>query len=216
MDSPERWRQVRAVLTANRRELSRLPAGLYPDLPRAGSTDLLTRPDWLPDVPIGLDDLPLTWVDQPPAPAHDISGPVSAHVRPARAAGGQYATYADAVGGLDRPALFENRPCYRLLGAALAGPRGLRLTRTSYFQGMELGHAVAHELAAAWAESAAGVSLASLPLRNLAGDPCALDRRLALVAVTTLTLRRAAGGQASFVLHWRDPAKVNHAGACTR
>ena len=211
MDSQERWRQVRAVLTANRQELSRLAARLYPDLPRVGSTDLLTRADWLPDAPLGLDDLPLTWVDRPPA-AHDISGPVSAHVRPARAAGGRYATYADAVGGLDRPALFENRPCYRLLGAALAGPRELRLTRTSYFQGMELGHAVAHELAAAWDESAAGVSLAGLPLRSLAGDPCALDRRLALVAVTTLTLRRAAGGQASFILHWRDPAKVNHAG----
>jgi len=54
--------------------------------------------------------------------------------------------------------------------------------------------------------------MAGLPLRRLAGDPCALDRRLALVAVTTLTLRRAAGGEASFILHWRDPAKVNHAG----
>jgi hypothetical protein len=211
-DSPERWRQVRAVLTANRQQLSRVAAGLYPHLPRVGSTDLLTLAEWLSAAPLGLDDLPLTWVDRPPAPAHDISGAVSAHVRPAREAGGRYATYADAVDGLDRPGLFENRPCYRLLGAALAGPRGLRLTRTSYFQGMELGHAVAHELAAAWDESAAGVSLAGLPLRRLAGDPCALDRRLALVAVTTLTLRRAAAGEASFVLHWRDPAKVNHAG----
>ena len=54
--------------------------------------------------------------------------------------------------------------------------------------------------------------MACLPLRRLAGDPCALDRRLALCAVTTLTLRRAVGGEASFILHWRDPAKVNHAG----
>ena len=54
--------------------------------------------------------------------------------------------------------------------------------------------------------------MTDLPLRALAGDPCALDRRSALVAVTTLTLRRDAGGRASFVLHWRDPAKVNHGG----
>ena len=211
-DSQQRWRQVRAVLTANRQELSHVAAGLYPDLPRVGATDLLTRAEWLPDAPLGLDDLPLTWVDQPPAPAHGISGPVSAHVRPADADGGRYATYADAVGSLDRPSLFEDRPCYRLLGAALAGPPELRLARTRYFQGMELGHAVAHELAAAWDEPGAGVRMAGLPLRQLAGDPCALDRRLALVAVTTLTLRRAAGGEASFILHWRDPAKVNHAG----
>ena len=211
-DSQQRWRQVRAVLTANRQELSHVAAGLYPDLPRVGATDLLTRAEWLPDAPLGLDDLPLTWVDQPPAPAHGISGPVSAHVRPPDADGGRYATYADAVGSLDRPGLFEDRPCYRLLGAALAGPPELRLARTSYFQGMELGHAVAHELAAAWDEPGAGVRMAGLPLRRLAGDPCALDRRLALVAVTTLTLRRAAGGEASFILHWRDPAKVNHAG----
>jgi hypothetical protein len=44
------------------------------------------------------------------------------------------------------------------------------------------------------------------------GDPCALPRRSALTAVTTLTLRRAPGGAASFLLHWRDPARVNHAG----
>ncbi len=44
------------------------------------------------------------------------------------------------------------------------------------------------------------------------GDPCALPRRSALTAVTTLTLRRARDGTASFLLHWRDPARVNHAG----
>ena len=54
--------------------------------------------------------------------------------------------------------------------------------------------------------------MTDLPLRALAGDPCALARRPALVAVTTLTLRRDAAGGASFVLHWRDPAKVNHGG----
>ena len=43
-------------------------------------------------------------------------------------------------------------------------------------------------------------------------DPCALQRRSAITAVTTLTLRRAPDGTASFLLHWRDPARVNHAG----
>jgi hypothetical protein len=216
-DSPERWRQVRAVLTANRRQLSHIAAGLYPDLPRAGSTDLLCHPGFLPAAPLTLGELSLAWQEQGPEPVIDPSGPASAHVRPTRPDGSRYASYADTVGALDRPKLFEDRPCYRLLGADLTGAdltgqRGLRLTGTSYFRGMELGHAAGHELAAAWDGQQAGVSLDDLPLRRLAGNPCAFGRRLALVAVTTLTLRRTAGGEASFVLHWRDPAKVNHAG----
>ena len=218
-DSPQRWRQVRAVLTANRARLSRVAAGLYPGLPRVGSADLLCHPRFLPGEPLALGDLPLLWQDRGPDPVIDPSGPASAHVRPVRPDGGRYASYADTVGALDRPQLFENRPCYRLLSANLsadlagpAGQRGLRLTGTSYFGGMELGHAVGHELAAAWDQRRGELTLDDLPLRALAGDPREFERRLSLVAVTTLTLRRTAGGEASFILHWRDPAKVNHAG----
>ena len=50
------------------------------------------------------------------------------------------------------------------------------------------------------------------PVLVKAGDPCDLPRRPGIVAIASLTLRREPGGQASFVLHWRDPAKVNHAG----
>lgn len=156
-ESPERWRQVRAVLTASRQELSHLAASLYPDLPRVGATDLLSRAEWLPGAPLSLDDLPLTWVERPPPPVVDASGPASAHIRPVREAGRRYASYADAVAGLDRPALFENRPSYRLLGAALAGPPALRLALTSYFEGMELGHSVAHELAVIEREDVPGI-----------------------------------------------------------
>ena len=212
--STEDWRAVRTVLTANRHELGRVAAGLYPGLPRAGSADLLCREQWLPAAPLELDDLPVTWDGRPPgedgAPGrYDVA---SAQVRPLRPGGRRYASYTDAVAALDRPALFENRPCYRLLDARLAAPAGLRIGETSYFEGIDLGHAVAHELAAAWQRSGDAVRMTDLPLRALAGDPCALARRPALVAVTTLTLRRDAAGGASFVLHWRDPAKVNHGG----
>jgi hypothetical protein len=212
VDSREEWLAVRHVLTANRQELSHVAARLYPGAPRVGSTDLLTRPQWLPDEPLDLDDLPLSWEEHPPEPVPAVSDPVPEDVRPLRAPGARYATYAGAVGDLDRPVLFEDRPCYRLLGAALIADPGLRLARTSYFDGMELGHAAAHELAAAWRREHAPLSMTDLPLRARLGDPCVLEHRRCLVAVTTLTLRRTAGGAASFVLHWRDPAKVNHAG----
>jgi hypothetical protein len=133
-------------------------------------------------------------------------------VRPLRPDGGRYPSYADAVAALDPPELLENRPCYRLLDATLADPPRLRFGGISYFAGMDLGHAVAHELAAAWEHRGSAVRLTDLPLRDAAGDPCALARRPGLVAITTLTLRRGPAGDASFVLHWRDPAKVNHGG----
>jgi hypothetical protein len=209
-DSVERWRAVRRVLTANRQELGRVAAGLYPELPRVGPADLLCREEWLPDAPIGLDDLALTWDGEPYSTAP--YGTDSEHVRPVRPEGGRYASYADAVAAADPPELLENRPCYRLLDASLAGRPGLRVGGTSYFAGTDLGHAVAHELAAAWERDGDAVRMADLPLRTLAGDPCELSRRPALVAITTLTLRRGTAGAGSFVLHWRDPAKVNHGG----
>jgi hypothetical protein len=209
-DSAERWRAVRRVLTANRQELGRVAAGLYPGVPRAGPADLLCRAQWLPGVPLGLDDLVLTWDGEPhPTAPYDTA---AEHVRPVRADGGRYASYADAVAAVDPPELLENRPCYRLLDASLTGRPGMRFGEISYFAGMDLGHAVAHELAAAWEHRGSAVRMTDLPLRALAGDPCALAHRPGLAAVTTLTLRRGPAGDASFVLHWRDPAKVNHGG----
>lgn len=211
--SPEQWRRVRRVLNAHRAKLGSAAARLYPGLPRVAGTELLTRPEWLPGVPLDLADVPLSWQDPAPGPAApDPAGPLSGHLRPLAAPGRQYPTYAEAIAALDRPSLFEDRACYRLLAARLAGRPGLAFGRCGYFDWVNLGHAVAHELAATWAAGPGQVSLRGLPLRAAAGDPCDLGRRRAIVAVTTLTLRREPGGGASFVLHWRDPALVSHAG----
>ncbi len=208
-ESVAHWRRVRGVLRENRHRLSGVAAALYPDLPRVGGTDLLCRAEWLPPAPVPLDDVALSWDPGAPVPVADGIGPASAHVRPA---GGDYPTYAGAIAELDPPALFENRPCYRLVRGNLAGEPALDMAMTRYFDAVNLGHAVAHELADAWDEPAGRLTMADLPLRAHAGDPCELARRPAMVAVTTLTLRREPGGTATFVLHWRDPAKVNHAG----
>jgi hypothetical protein len=221
-ESAERWRAVRGVLTTHRYELGRVAARLYPEVPRVASADLLCREEWVPAEPLRLDDLALHWDDAGPDQDGDPGNrdgaetrryaEASRGVRPVRADGERYGSYTEAVAALDRPELFENRPCYRLLDARLTTPAGLWLGETSYFAGTDLGHAVAHELAAAWERAGDAVRMSDLPLRSLAGDPCALPQREALIAVTTLTLRRDAAGAASFVLHWRDPAKVNHGG----
>ena len=253
----EHWRRIRRLLNEHRLELAAMAARLYPDLPRVAGTDLLCWPGWLPATPLDLADLRLGWVSAPPPPAADGAGEAAAHVLPRSPAGLAYPTYAAAIEALDRPALFENRVCYRLLDAELDGadrahpdqarpdqgrldqgrlgrvrpdhsrpgpasPPKLRFGLARYFDAVNLGHAVAHELTEAWASPGtppdravldrADPDWAALPLRASVGDPCALRRRSALTAVTTLTLRVAPGGAASFLLHWRDPARVNHAG----
>lgn len=52
-----------------------------------------------------------------------------------------------------------------------------------------------------------------LPFRELLGDPCDAQRRAVIPAITTLTIRmRRYPAEPTFLLHWRDPAKVATAG----
>src|SRR5580693_1327244 len=177
----EHWRRVRRLLNEHRLELAAMAAGLYPDLPRVAGTDLLCWPEWLPATPLDLADVPLSWVAGSPPPAVAASGAAAAHVLPrtGTATGPAYPTYTAAIEALDRPALFENRVCYRLLdadlgGAASSSRSGLRFGPARYFDAVDLGAAVGHELTAAWASSGQPPPLTALPLRASVGDPCAL------------------------------------------
>jgi len=212
-DSPARWRVVRRGLNERRHLLTQLASRLYPGAARVGTTALLCREEWLPPRPLALDEVTLSWAGHPPAPAVSGTDPASAPARPVRADGTRYPAYTDALAALDPPALFENRPCYRLLAARLApGASHLDLAPGRYFDGVNIGEALAHELAAALPGDPGRVTAARLPFRDLVGDPCDLSRRSAMCAITTLTMRRTAPGEASFLLHWRDPGQVTHAG----
>jgi hypothetical protein len=212
-DSPEHWRAARAALNQRRHLLTQAAARLYPDAARVGMTALLCRPEWIPSRPLGLAEMKLAWAEHPPPAAVTGTEPASAHVRPLRADGSRYPGYADAIAALDPPALFDNRPSYRLLAARLAGGAGrMDLSLGRYFDGVNVNEALAHEFAGAGPDAPGPGAARRLPFRELAGDPCDLSRRSAMCAITTLTLRRTAAGDASFLLHWRDPAKVTHAG----
>jgi hypothetical protein len=215
-DSAGHWRDIRRLLNTSRHALAALAAAqVYPSVPKLGSTPLLARPQWLPAVPFDLDEVDLTWEDVAP-PSADVSGPASRHVRPLRPDGRRYASYAEALARIERPLLLENRPTYRLLAASMKGdgrPARLRFTHGRYFDWVNGGEAMAHELAAAWqAGNGAILGNERLRLRNLVGDPGDLPGRSTLSAVTTLTLRVPPAGDPTFVLHWRDPAAVTHAG----
>ena len=212
--SRQQWRAMRSLLKERRHQLAAHAGALYPDVPRVEGTDLLCRSGWVPAVPIELDKMVLRWVEPAPAPAITGSSPESAPVRPLTDAAERFALYADAVEALDRPALFENRPIYRLVDADLRDASDGRLDLASgrYFDAISVAEALAHEFATAMRDDDEAIGPDRLPLRVAVGDPRDLSRRSASVAITTLTLRRTRSGEASFLLHWRDPASVAHAG----
>ena len=218
MTDADEWRRVRAYLQQHRHELSASAGAGYPAAQRAEGTTLLTTPSWLPATPLPLDAVRLSQ-RTPGGAAPDAAAWAAAlaAVVPRRADGSPYGRYSAAVAELAAPALFEDRRTYRLTGADLtgadltgAGPAGpcgtLDFGPGTFFQGYDVGAAVAHEHAAAVMGG-----LAREDLRALVGDPRELARRPANLAISTLTLR-ADGTAATFPLHWRDPAKVGHAG----
>jgi hypothetical protein len=182
---------------------------------RVGNSPLLCRAEWLPTRPVPLDQLVLAWAEHRPRTAVNGTGPTTAHLRPVAANGRRYPAYADALAALDPPTTFENRRAYRLVAADLTlggGPGLLELSAGWYFDGVNITEAVGHELAQAWLEYPGTMTMAGLPLREAIGDPCDLSRRPAGVAVATLTIRRHAPGEASFLLHRRDAERVTHGG----
>jgi hypothetical protein len=149
-------------------------------------TPLLSRPSWVPPAPLPLSSVKISFAD---APAWDL---------PAAPGDPGFPSYSAAMAALDAPTVFENRPTWRLLDADLAGAGTLTFGDGWYFDSIDTGEAAAHEYAAGGAT----------PLRHAVGDPTDLRKRPANMAISALTLR----GDDRFLLHWRDPAKVGHAG----
>ncbi|MGH3759492.1 hypothetical protein [Actinophytocola sp.] len=178
----DEWLRVRAHLRANRYRLAVEAAARYPNVPKLAGTPLLTRPAWVPPRPVPLGDLAMSLGASPPLP--DLP---ATH-------------YTETMASRDRPAVFENRPTYRLLTATLRGRPRLEFGHGTYFDSIDTGEAAAHEYAAG----------PPTPLRDAIGDPCDLTRRPANLAVSALTIRL--GDPPTFFLHRRDPARVGHAG----
>ncbi|TDD28102.1 transcriptional regulator [Kribbella turkmenica] len=189
--TPETWLAERRHLVENRYRLGVQAAGEYPAERRVAGTPLLAPAHWIPADPIPLASVRLEF-----DPAAASSAVAATSLPPG------YASYAEAVTGLARPAVFENRPTYRLLDADLAGPGPiLRFGRGSYFDSMNTGEAAAHEYAAGRDD-----------LRTAIGNPWDPARRPINVAISTLTIRSDKDRGSRFYLHWRDPSKVGHAG----
>ena len=207
-----RWRGERRWLNQHRSQLARLAVQLYPPDCRVPRTPLIAAADWRPAEPIELRSLALT-LDEGPQDVEVVgSEPESGSMRPLRTAGARFERYTSAIKHLSPPALFESRPSYRLLDVSLEARR-LDFGLAAYFDKLDISEALGHELAAACMDAGVPESVATLagrlPFRALAGDPFDLQRRAVIPATTTLTIRlRRYPAEPTFLLHWRDPAKV--------
>jgi hypothetical protein len=211
------WRRTRGYLNVSRHRLTGLALAGFPAGWFAAGTSLLTRPGWIPDRPVPLDQVRLRWSPAPAPARFDGAAPELSAVRPLRDGQGAYPRYSEAVGDLARPGLFENRTCYRLLEVNPGGPE-LTFGRGRYFDLIDTCEAAAHEFAAAHpaASHPAGDGQGldgGMPFRQALGDPTDLSRRPVMSAISTLVIRHdRAAGAAEFLLHWRDPAKVASGG----
>jgi len=207
--SERQWLRVNAYLQRSRYDLAVRAADDYPPAARVAGTPLLAALAWRTSAPVPLDGIRLEFRPEAAPPVIGDVADIAPDLLPLRADGTRYRRYCDVIGNLARPAIFVNRGTYRLIEADLAGndPR-LIFTRGRYFDAVDVGGPAAHEYAAARLGLPAGRRL-----REAIGDPCDLRARSAAMAVCTLTLRHDRGaGTASFPLHWRDPARVGHAG----
>jgi hypothetical protein len=144
--------------------------------------------------------------------AVDGSEPESAATRPLRTAGLRFERYSAAIKHVSPPALFWNGPGYRLLDVSLAARR-LDFGLATYFDRLDVSEALGHELAAVCMVEGLPSSTdrlkGRLPFRELVGDPADLRRRVMVPGIATLTIRlRRYPAEPSFLLHWRDPARV--------
>ncbi len=210
------WCEERAYLNAQRHQLSILAQQLYPGAWSVEGTPLLGRASWLPESPLPLEQVVVSWRAKPAGGGVSGREPASSGVRPLRAEGGQYACYADSVRELSRPRLFEDRLCYRILSVDVteaAATLGFGLGR--YFDIVNVCEATAHEFAAA-ARGRGGMgvpTIAHFPLRSTIGDPTDFTRRPMILAISTLVLRHdRRGGGDEMILHWRDAARVASGG----
>lgn len=214
--SQDRWRATRTHLAQNRLALGEIAAGLYGDDCRMGAATFLAPDSWRLDSPVPLQNIELTWAE---GRRPKITGrePETQPFRPLRSPGHQYDRYTAAIGYLARPSLFENRPSYRLTDIEWnAESARFSFGLGMYFDKLDVAESLAHELAAFHKDERRIPEWHDLPFRSLVGDPFDLRRRLVAPAITTLTLTRdTRTGNATFLLHWRDPAKVaTGAGLC--
>lgn len=218
VESQRKWIGERSTLNRNRSQLAQIALSLYPESIRLGRTGALMSKEWILDAPIDLSAVKTELV-HPTEPLITGRQEETLRVRPLSSSGKPYESYHRAMRDLDRPRLFENRICYRLQDAQFAHDQGtLSLGYMRYFDMIDVGESLAHELAvASLRQDGSPIRMSPemlrgrLPFRRLAGDPFDLGAYPLLFSISTLTIRRSRD-RSTFMLLRRGADKVAIAG----
>lgn len=215
--SQAEWLHTRARLNEYRSTLTRLATDLYPSNVRLGHTGILAPPEWLPDTPFNLDAIKLNLRESMPLPAVNGKQAEARPLHPLDSPGKHYEAYHRAMRDIASPRLFENRLSYRLLDfEQVEGEANLSLGLMRYFDMIDVGETLAHELAQASVSrdgkiNAHRASWSNLPFRRLVRNPFATETYPLLLSISTLTIRLSEAG-ATFVLLRRGVERVAIAG----
>jgi hypothetical protein len=216
VNSQRAWIKTRRLLNRNRARLTQIAVDLYPESVRIGRTGFLMPDSWRVEQPVDLDSVGVDLI-HPPAPIVTGRHAETLPLRPLASPGKHYDTYHRAMRDLDRPRLFENRICYRILDNQWSGDKGrLVLGYMRYFDMIDVGEALAHELAMAAIDEHGNVKRDDslwdrLPFRKLIRDPFDLPAYPLLLSISTLTIRRSRAGN-TFLLLRRGSGQVAIAG----
>ncbi len=187
--SQRAWRDVRDQLIRNRTDLASRAVELYEPSWRLPHAPMLSQGSWLPDIPIALEDIELEWEPNPPKPIIVGQEPEARALLPLRTRLQAFLSYSSAIRYLSPPALFENRPCYRLLGVSFSSNTQtiFRFGQSCYFDKIDMSEALSHKLSSAVMNGTP--SWSELPFRSLISDPYDLALRSVNSSITTLTIR---------------------------
>ncbi|MFE9650930.1 transcriptional regulator [Streptomyces sp. NPDC006365] len=213
--SQDKFRSTRKELRERAGPLSKLAANMHlasnPSLRRIGNSDLLADASMTPSVPVPLNRVRVKWDDADPPHDAALQGIVK-RILPKRARWEKFQSYSEALGNLARPALFENRFTFRLIEADWNNPQGPELAfgKGTYFDVIDQGEAVAHELASASRRTPTSTPpWRKLPLRaRFRTDPLSLSSRCVLTSIGTLTIRRTPDGECTYFLLHRGVGQV--------
>ena len=215
-ESQQRWLAEREWIIQKHSDLAKMALRMYPEY-QVPETRIIAQQDWILDTPVDLDSFTLKLDETPQSIVVNGKEDESSSVRPLRNENTRFESYSSAMQHLKPPALFECRPTYRLLDVSMAD-RTVEFGMTTYFDKLDVARAAEHELAAIYREKpdlfeSTGNPIDLLPFRKLIGDPFALGRRPVSLGLLALTIKRGrTASDHSFLLHWRDPAKVAGSG----
>ena len=217
VDSRSEWLRTRHCLNTQRPVLAQSAGQAYVPAVQVANTGLIAPLGWILDEPIDLAGVQISYEPDPSPPQLNGSEPESDHVRPLATLVRRYHRYTQAIRDIDRPRLFENRPCWRLLDVISNPARvKMRFGPTTYFAGIDFHEAVAHEVAYVLMTEDGSLArrepaMRDLRFRRFIGDPFNFSRRPVLLATGTLMMRLDKG-KASVVLHRRNARNVAVAG----